>query len=54
MPLTWEDLERKLRVATRGILATDKQQALLDGMTALRKGVWGPLLHVLHGAGGAP
>jgi len=47
-PLTWNDLEHKLKVATRSMLSGTQQQVLLDGVAALREEKWGPLLRALQ------
>lgn len=46
-PLSTAQLERKLRIATRDTLSPIVQQALLDGVSALRAGERGPLLAAL-------
>ncbi len=46
-PLTWDDLEHKLTVATRSTLSETQQRTLLDGVAALRKEEWEPLLRAL-------
>ncbi|MFT4267763.1 MAG: MmgE/PrpD family protein [Xenophilus sp.] len=43
-PMSWADLERKLRIATRDTLSPAARQAVLDGVVALRVGEWGPFL----------
>lgn len=43
-PMSWADLERKLRTATRDTLSPTVQQGLLDGIRALRNGKRDPLL----------
>lgn len=47
-PLSSEDLERKLRIATRDTLSPTVQQMVLDGVAALRAGEWRPLLAALR------
>jgi 2-methylcitrate dehydratase PrpD len=47
-PLSTADLERKFRIATRDTLSLPDQQAVLDGISALRAGESGPLLAALE------
>lgn len=47
-PLSTAELERKLRIATRDTLSPTVQNAVLDGVSALRADEWEPLLAALR------
>lgn len=46
-PMSWEDLREKFRIATRNVMAAEKQQSVLDAVDQLTKGVLDPLMRVL-------